>query len=120
MGLFDITGLGSIADLAGKILEMFPNAEQRAKAATHLQDLISQVATQQSEINKAEAASGNWFASSWRPLCGYICVGGFAYATVIAPVLHLPPGNTDVLITTLFGMLGLGSLRSYEKVKGVR
>ena len=119
MSLFDITGLGSIAELAGKILSMFPDAEQRAKAATAIQDLVSKVAEQQSAINTAEAQTGNWFIAGWRPACGWLCVGALTYASIIAPILHLPPGDTNTLITLLFGMLGLGSMRTFEKVKGV-
>jgi hypothetical protein len=120
MALFDLTGIGSVAELLSKILEMFPNAEQRAKAATAIQDLIAKVAEQQTEINKVEAANANWFVSGWRPACGWLCVGALGYTSVVAPVLHLPPGNTEVLITLLFGLLGLGSMRTIEKVKGVR
>ena len=120
MSLFDITGLGSIADLAGKILSMFPDAEQRAKAASAIQDLVSKVAEQQSAINAEEAKSENWFVSSWRPACGWLCVGALAYSSVVAPMFHFPPGDTNTLVTLLFGMLGLGSMRTFEKVKGVR
>ena len=120
MSILDIFGAGPIAELATKILEMFPNAEQRAKAATAIQDLVAKVAEQQSEINKVEAANANWFVSGWRPACGWLCVGALAYASVIAPALHLPPGNTETLITLLFGMLGLGSMRTFEKVKGLK
>lgn len=120
MALFDITGIGSIAELAGKILEMFPNAEQRAKAATALQDLVAKVAEQQSAINTAEASNPNWFVSGWRPACGWICVVALAYSSFISPILHTPPGNTEALITLLFGMLGLGSMRTFEKVKGIK
>lgn len=119
MALFDITGIGSIADLAREILAMFPNAEQRAKAATALQDLVAKVAEQQSEINKAEASNPNWFVSGWRPACGWLCVGALAYSSVIAPIMHQPPGDTGTLVTLLFGMLGLGSMRTVEKLKGV-
>ena len=117
MALFDI-GIGPIADLAGKILEMFPNAEQRAKAATALQDLVAKVAEEQSAINTAEASNPNWFVSGWRPACGWLCVGALAYSSIIAPALHLSAGSTESLITLLFGMLGLGSMRTIEKVKG--
>ena len=120
MSILDVFGLGPVAELAGKILDMFPNAEQRARAASALQDLVSKVAEQQSAINVAEAQSGNWFASSWRPACGWLCVGALAYASIIAPITGLPPGNTETLVTLLFGMLGLGSMRTYEKAKGIR
>src|SRR6185369_16456401 len=67
----DFLGIGPIAALASKILDMFPNASQRADALNKLQDFAAAVASKQSDINIAEAASGNWFASSWRPACGW-------------------------------------------------
>lgn len=113
----DFLGIGPIADLAKQILQMFPNAEQRERAASKLQDFAAQVAAAQSETNKAEAASGNWFVAGWRPACGWLCVGALAYQTVIAPAFHLGSGNTETLISILVGMLGLGGLRTIEKVR---
>ncbi len=84
-----------------------------------MQDLVAKVAEQQSAINAEEAKSANWFVAGWRPACGWLCVGALAYASILAPILHLPPGNTETLITLLFGMLGLGSMRTLEKFKGV-
>jgi hypothetical protein len=83
----------------------------------------------QLEVNKTEAASGNAFASSWRPLCGYVCVLGLAYQFLMQPLLAwgsgvwavpLPPDlDLGDLLTLLGGMLGLGSLRTAEKLRGV-
>jgi hypothetical protein len=83
----------------------------------------------QIDVNKAEAASGNAFASSWRPLCGYVCVLGLSYQFVLQPLLAwasgiqawpLPPElDLGDLITLLGGMLGLGTLRTAERMKGV-
>jgi hypothetical protein len=115
MGLFDLFGVGPVAELAGKIIEMFPNAEQRAKATTALQDLVSKVAEQQSAINVEEAKSDSLFVSGWRPACGWLCVCALCYTSIIAPATGFPPGSTEVLVTLLFGMLGLGSMRSFDK-----
>ncbi len=116
----DFLGVGPLAELAGKILDMFPNAAQRSEALNKLQDFAAAVASKQSDINIAEAASGNWFVASWRPLCGYICVGALAYSTIIAPMFHLGVGDTSTLITILVGMLGLGGLRTAEKISAGR
>ena len=116
----DFLGIGPIADLAKSILEMFPNAEQRAAAANKLQDFAAAVASKQSDINIAEAASGNWFASSWRPACGWLCTGALGYNAVIAPMFLLGLGDTSTLVSILTGMLGLGTLRSVEKISAAR
>lgn len=119
-GLFDFTGLGAIAELGKDILAMFPSAEQRAQAASKLQDFAAAVASQQSQINAVEAASGNWFVSGWRPACGWLCMFALAYNTVIAPMFHLGLGDTGTLISILTGMLGLGVMRSAEKITAGR
>ncbi len=116
----DFLGIGPIAALASKILDMFPNASQRAEALNHLQDLASQVAAAQSATNAAEAASGNWFASSWRPATGYFCLVALAYNTVVAPLFHLGVGDTGTLVSILVGMLGLGTMRTAEKITAAR
>lgn len=83
----------------------------------------------QTEIDKIEAASSDKFTSRWRPAIGWICGFGLAYATFLAPLLgwltsnvagwkHPPTLNTDVLTTTLFAMLGIAGMRSFDKLKG--
>lgn len=112
----DFLGIGPIAALASKILDMFPNAAQRSEALNKLQDFAAAVASKQSDINIAEAANGNWFVAGWRPACGWLCVGALGYNTVVAPMFHLGVGSTETLISILTGMLGLGIMRSAEKI----
>ena len=112
----DFLGIGPIAALASKILDMFPNAKERNEALNKLQDFAAAVASKQSDINIAEAASGNWFASSWRPACGWLCTFALAYNTVVAPLFGLGVGSTETLVGILTGMLGLGIMRTTEKV----
>lgn len=114
----DLLGIGPIADLAKEILAMFPNAEQRAQAANKLQDLASQIAAQQSDTNKAEAASSSIFVAGWRPFIGWVCGFGFLYS-IIQPALGMPPADLNNVIAILGGMLGLGTMRTFEKVSGV-
>lgn len=114
----DLLGLGPIADLAKSILDMFPNAQQRAEAANKLQDLAAQIAAAQSATNTAEAGNANIFVSGWRPFIGWVCGFGFVYS-IIQPAFHLPPVDMQNIIGILGGMLGLGAMRTVEKIKGV-
>jgi hypothetical protein len=118
MGLFDITGIGAVADLAKEILAMFPNAEQREAAANKLQDLVAQVAQAQSATNTEEAKSTSLFVAGWRPFIGWVCGFGFVYS-IVQPALHLPPVDMNNMITILGGMLGLGAMRSYDKANNI-
>lgn len=116
MGLFDITGLGGVTDVLKELIQLFPNAEQRAAAASKIQDAESAIAAAQSATNTAEATNDNIFVSGWRPCCGWICVVGLGYSSVIAPVFAWPAADANTLIGILTGMLGLGSMRTAEKI----
>lgn len=120
MGLFnlDLTGIGSLATAVDDLLKMFPNAEQRAAAAGKLEDIAAQIAAAQSATNTAEAANPSFFVAGWRPFIGWVCGFGFVY-TILQPGLHLPAIDTNVMITILSGMLGLGTMRTAEKISGV-
>jgi len=85
----------------------------------------------QLEINKEEAKHASIFVAGWRPACGWVGATGLAYHFVIQPLVvflvtrfewevpPLPVFDMDTLTTLLFGMLGLGGLRTFEKFKGV-
>ena len=75
----------------------------------------------QISVNKQEA-QGNWFQAGWRPLMGYTCVLGFMMNFLVIPVgmafgLEVSPLDLSEMLPVLFGMLGLGGFRTYEKVK---
>jgi hypothetical protein len=115
---FDLTGLGSLAEILKPLVNLIPDPNARARAAEKMQELEVQLAQGQLKVNEAEAASGNWFIAGWRPACGWLCVGALGYTTILAPAFGLGKGEVEVLISILFGMLGLGTLRTVEKVKG--
>ena len=84
----------------------------------------------QSETNKVEAASPQLFVAGWRPALGWVCAAGFAYAFVVGPIVAmvirifkteyvLPVLDTSSLIALVTGMLGLGGMRTFEKIQGI-
>ncbi len=77
----------------------------------------------QLEINKMEAAHKSLFVAGWRPAIGWICALGLLYNTIIANILSIwfavPEVDTTLLVPVMMGMLGLGAMRSYEKVNQV-
>lgn len=77
-------------------------------------------------VNAAEATNDNLFVSGWRPSVGWICAIGFAWQFVLQPVIvflgsvvhyniPVPVFDTTTMISALFGMLGIGAMRSYDK-----
>ena len=82
----------------------------------------------QISVNEADA-KGNLYQSSWRPTIGYICGVGLLYQFLGQPLgawlsgvwkfAAPPPIDTSSLLTLLFGMLGLGALRTIDKKNGL-
>lgn len=129
-----ISPLGALLDLGGKVLDrVFPDPTERAKAELELAKLQQNgelaVISRQLEVNIAEAQHPSIFVSGARPFILWTCGVGFAWASIIQPLvtwysaangLALPPSvDADVLMYVLGGLLGLGGFRSYEKTKGV-
>ncbi len=92
-------------------------------------DAELRLALGQLEVNKAEATT-DMFRGGWRPAVGWVCVVGLAYQFVLQPLLPwavalfgaqvppLPAIDNETLMVLLTGMLGLGGLRTLERVKG--
>ena len=85
----------------------------------------------QLEINKAEASHKNLFVAGWRPACGWVCVFGMAGNFLVIPLANMtlelfetgvevPMIDLSTMLPVLMGMLGLGGLRTFEKVKGAQ
>ena len=84
----------------------------------------------QISVNIEEAKSSNWLAANWRPAAGWIGVFGLGYAAVLEPLMRFvatvifhytgpfPVIDTTITMQVLFGMLGLGAYRSYDKKQG--
>jgi hypothetical protein len=103
---------------------------ENAQALQQIQ-LALQADMSQSQINQAEAQHASLFVSGWRPFIGWVCGVAFAYHYVTQPLLAfaianaggsviLPQFDMDALTTVLMGMLGLGGLRTFEKIRSGR
>lgn len=132
MSLDPITAL---LDLGGKVMDrVFPDPAQAAAAKLELFKLqqsgeLSMIAGQM-EINKVEAANPSVFVSGWRPAIGWVCGAGFAVQFVVGPLaewgsalyghpVKFPAMDTGTMMPLLLGMLGLGGMRTAEKINGV-
>ena len=88
-------------------------------AERHAQEL----AKGQLDVNKVEAAHKSLFVAGWRPAIGWVCALGLFYNVILANIIGIwvdvPEIDTTLLVPVMMGMLGLGAMRSYEKVQGV-
>ena len=124
--------VGPATDLLDKFIE---DKDQKAKLAHELATMADkhaqEIALAQIAVNKEEASSGSFFKGGWRPFIGWVCGIAFFYHFVLNPIIlfviaiigieipDLPNFNMNTLLTVLGGMLGIGSLRTYEKQKGL-
>jgi len=128
--------LTSLIEPATKLLDkVVEDKDQKAKLAHELATMADKLAHEQQlaqiAVNKEEASSGSIFKGGWRPFIGWVCGIAFFYHFVLNPIIlfviaiigieipELPNFNMNTLLTVLGGMLGIGSLRTYEKQKGL-
>lgn len=124
-----ITGLGEVAGLATSIIDkIWPNKSEQEKAELQAALVVVQG---QLQVNQAEAASSSVFVAGWRPFIGWVCGSACAWNWIGLPVtkaglllaggpaLTLAPADLTEMLPVLMGMLGLGALRTTEKIKGV-
>lgn len=125
--------LGPLLEVGKTILDRFvPDPAKKAEAEMELLRMaaegeLKQVVAQL-EINAREAQHPSIFVAGWRPAFGWCGAAGFVYATILQPMLAwgasikgwpMPPAlNMDLMWVVVTGMLGIGGLRSIEKVKG--
>ena len=127
MGL-DVTGLGAISGLAGAVInKIWPDKSEAEKQQLAAAVMVVQG---QLDINKVEAANPSVFVSGWRPAIGWVCGAACAWnwiglkialfvAAYLGHELKMQPADTAEMLPILMGMLGLGGLRTVEKVQGV-
>jgi len=78
----------------------------------------------QAEITKLEASHRSAFVAGWRPFIGWICGIGLSFVFVANPIIQWATGQPgpdmplDAMTTLVVSMLGLGGLRTFEKVIG--
>lgn len=112
------------------INKFIPDPEARAKAEADLRNSLQAWDKQQNDVNAVEAANPNLFVSGWRPFIGWTCGISLCYQYVAAPIVYwiamtfgvlieAPPKLDDMLWQLVFAMLGMGGLRTFEKIKGV-
>lgn len=127
----DLLGIGSVIESVGKVAEHFVTTDKE-KMALELESrkIDQQIDMAQIGVNKMEAQSGSLFVSGWRPFIGWICGFALAYAAILYPFIQFvttyfgyngkfPEIDTTITMQVLFGLLGLGGMRTYEKSKGV-
>lgn len=117
-------GIGNIISAVGNGLDkLFTSEDEKNQAKITLAQLEQQPHLLQAMINVAEARHKNLFVAGWRPWIGWVCGFSLAYEFLLRPILMafgLPMVNisSTELMPLVLGMLGLGGMRSFDKLKG--
>ena len=144
MASIDLNPIGGIATAVGGLLDdLFTSDEERLRAAIESRKLDieedridAELLKGQQDINKEEAKHSTILVAGWRPYVGWVCGFGLTYQFLLYPFMQWmwrfaqamewiprdldPPPVLDltVLMTLLFGLLGLSTQRSIERIKG--
>ena len=113
---------------------LIPDKQAAAKAKQELEAQLVETANQvqlaQIEVNKQEAASSHLFVAGWRPFIGWVCGASLAYyamgydwsvwlITLLGSTVSPPRPDPDMLFELTLALLGMGGLRTFEKMRGV-
>jgi len=138
-----LIGGGDVVKSIGDTLDnLFTSDEERMEAEREItkakrsfdykeNKLITEQNIAQMEVNKADANSGRFFQSGWRPAIGWVGAIALGYQFIFHPLLlwvltltspeTVPPPLIDAnaLYPIITGMLGIAGMRSFDKLKGV-
>ena len=113
-----IEAIGNVLD------KLFTSDEEKLSKQIILQKLAQRPSELQVELNKIEAQHRSVFVAGWRPFIGWICGIGLAFVAIINPLLGwlshrtVPQVREKLIFDLIIALLGLGALRTVEKVKG--
>jgi hypothetical protein len=132
-----VNPLAAILNIGGTLIErLIPDkaAQEAAKAqlAEQAEKGDLDAIAGQLQVNLAEAQSKSIFVAGWRPFVGWVCGVAFAYAFVFQPFAFLilaachshvdpktlPALDLATMLPVLLGMLGLGAMRTFDKMQG--
>jgi len=114
--------VGPVTGLLDKFIEDKDQKNKLAhEIATMAEKQAHELALAQIDVLKADA-KGNWFQSSWRPLIGWISGLSLGINYMVAPIcagfgVMIPQADMSVMMPLMFGMLGIGGMRSFDKAK---
>lgn len=122
--------VGGLIGTVGKVADdLFTSDEERMRAELDSYNAETGRLQGQVDINKIEAAHTSLLVAGWRPFIGWICGIAFAYAAIFEPMMRFvsavlfgysgdfPAIDTMLTMQILFGILGLGAMRSFDKKK---
>ena len=123
---FSATAAEPIEAVGNVLDKLFTSDEEKLDKKIVLERLLQQPRLVQAEISKVQAQHRSTFVAGARPFMMWVCGLGFLFAFVLNPILQwlapeigAPVLPLDTMMELALAMLGLASLRTVEKIKGV-
>ncbi|WP_278366885.1 3TM-type holin [Marinobacter salarius] len=128
--LFGSTAAQPIEAIGNVFDKLFTSDEEKAQAKAVFEKISQQPHILQAEINKVEAQHRSIFVAGWRPFIGWVCGSALAYSFILRDLIAwgmsisnpgiAPPPELAMehLVSILLALLGLGGMRTFEKLKG--
>mgnify|MGYP003649477693 FL=1 len=122
----------SVVGVAGKVLDKFvEDKDLKAKLEAELKSQIISLDLAQAQANIEQAKHSSVFIAGARPAIMWICAFGLGWQFIFQPItvwlftvfgsdLVLPVLSTEGLMPLTLSLLGLGSMRTFEKHKGIQ
>jgi len=119
-----ITAIGNVLD------KLFTSKEEKLTKEEAIKRLTQAPQMAQTEINKIEAQHRSLFVAGWRPFIGWVCGFNLLYLVFLRDFISslliffkidfvMPQAiGVDLSSELVFALLGLGGLRTFEKVTG--
>lgn len=132
MSLFAL--LPMVMPAVEKVLELIPDENERARARDNLLLEVAKLEAEQNlgqlELNKAEAQHNSIFVAGWRPFIGWVGGVSLAWTFLVQPMAvwaatiagysgSFPELQSGELLSLVMAMLGVGAMRSFDKLNGV-
>lgn len=128
----NLNPIAGIIDSVGKVAgDLITTDKERMQLELEGRKLDQAIDLAQIGVNTEEAKSTSWFVAGGRPFILWVCGLALSYASLIEPIARFiakvafgytgefPVIDTDLTMQVLFGLLGLGGLRTFEKIRGV-
>ena len=113
-----IKAIGNIID------DVYTSEEEKLSKKEAMARLAMKPHMVQTEINKVEAQHRSPFVAGWRPFIGWICGAGLGMSFIVNPCIQWFTGKPgpemplDAMMTLVTALLGLGAMRTFEKMNG--
>lgn len=118
------SGVGAVEAIGGVMGKVFQNKQEKLSHEEVMARLAMQPQTAQQEISKIEAQHRSVFVAGARPAILWVCAVGLSFVFVVNPILQWSTGNagpelpTEAIMSMVYALLGLGALRTVEKLNG--